>query len=350
MRTNRLLSRSRAFFATTSLLIGLAFATAGCQNDSPKTSSKYPSGTLDFVAPAGAGGGWDSTIRAVAKALADAQIVTAPIAVRNAPGSGGAVHLSQLQAKPDNADTITVYSPPILFFNLNGSSPYGFRDTKPLARLIADYAAFVVKADSPYQTIHDVMEALKKSPTSVRIGGSSARGSMDHVQFLIIAQAAGVEALDKIPYRTYEQDGATLSMAERQIASLTSGSIDLLSTGLSDVKDLLESGKVRVLAQTAERRIGAGKVSEIPTCQESGIDATFINWRGLFGAPQMPDYAVAYWRNALQRLQETPEWKAACETNGWDNIYLDAPDFQAFLEKTEQEYMTVMKAIGMLKK
>lgn len=302
---------------------------------------KYPSGNMDFVAPAGAGGGWDTTMRTVAKVLGDTKIVNVPMPVRNAPGAGGAVHLSTLQKKKKNDKTITVYSPPILFFNLNGSSKFGYRDTIPLARLIADYGAFVVKADSPYKSISDVMEALKKDPKSIKIGGISSAGSMDHVQFLIIARAAGVPNLNQIDYIPFDDDG---------VAQLLGGHINLFSTSLADVKGLVESGDVRVLAQTADNRIGEGKMGEIPTCKEAGIDANFINWRGLFGAPSMPDYAVAYWREALKKLQDTEEWKKACEQQGWDNIYLDGDEFKAFLDKTEAEYIEVMKDIGMYKK
>ena len=350
MQKERFIAKSKGLFVASLLLIGLGLAVTGCQNEAKKSPSQYPSGNLDFVAPAGVGGGWDTTIRTVAKVLGDTKIVTTPMTVRNAPGAGGAVHLSSLQQNKANANTITVYSPPILFFNLNGSSPYGFRDTKPLARLIADYAAFIVKADSPYQTIGDIMEALKKDPTSVKIGGTSARGSMDHVQFLIIAQAAGVQDLDKISYRSFQVDGATISAGERMNSALKSDYIQVISTGLSDAMEMVESGEFRAIAQTADRRVGTGKQAEIPTCKESGIDATFINWRGLFGAPEMPEYAVEFWRNALKRMQDTPEWKAACEKNGWDMIYLDAPAFKEFLEKTEKEYITVMESIGMLKK
>ncbi|MBR0071218.1 MAG: hypothetical protein IJP87_02680, partial [Campylobacter sp.] len=109
-------------------------------------------------------------------------------------------------------------------------------------------------------------------------------------------------------------------------------------------------GDLRVLAQTAEKRIGEGKMAEIPTCIESGINATFINWRGLFGTPDMPGYAVKFWRDALRALQDTKEWTQVCKEKGWDNIYMDAPEFVRFLEKTEGEYIEVMKEIGMLKK
>lgn len=325
----------------TLLLVALAFALVSCSQKKQVANVNYPEGNLDFVAPAGAGGGWDLTIRTVSKILGDTKIVEVPMPVRNAPGAGGAVHLATLQAKKDDAKTITVYSPPILFFNLNGSSKYGFRDTKPLARLIADYAAFVVKADSKYKTIIDVFEALKADPKAVKIGGTSAVGSMDHVQFLIIAQAYGVKNLKEIDYVAFDDDGAT---------QVLGGHIDLFSTSLADVMGLVESGDLKCLAQTADKRIGTGKKAEIPTCKEMGIDATFINWRGLFGAPEMPEYAVNYWRNALDKLHKTPEWQAICEQYGWDDIYLDAPEFEEFLKTTENEYIRVMDAIGMLKK
>ena len=164
---------------------------------------------------------------------------------------------------------------------------------------------------------------------------------MDHVQFLIIAQAYGVQNLKDIDYVAFDDDGAT---------QVLGGHIDLFSTSLADVMGLVESGDLKCLAQTADKRIGTGKKAEIPTCKEMGIDATFINWRGLFGAPEMPDYAVNYWRDALRRLHETPEWQAICEQYGWDDIYLDAPEFEEFLIQTEREYIGVMNAIGMLAK
>ncbi|MDD3456219.1 tripartite tricarboxylate transporter substrate-binding protein [Sphaerochaeta sp.] len=314
------------------------FANGEAEASGPATVN-YPKGNMDFVAPAGAGGGWDLTIRTVGKVLADTKLVSVPMPVRNAPGAGGAVHLGTLQTKKNDDKTITVYSPPILFFNLNGTSPYGFRNTTPLARLIADYAAFVVKADSPYKTINDVMAALKKDPKSVKIGGTSAAGSMDHVQFLIVAAAAGVQNLDRIDYVAFDDDGATQVMG---------GHIDLFSTSLADVMGLIESGDLKCLAQTSDHRIGTGLKAEIPTCKEMGIDVTFQNWRGLFGSPGMPEYAQTYWRETLAKMVKTPQWKEVLTRYGWDDVYLDAPDFNNFLVETEAQYKKILTEIGVI--
>lgn len=320
------------------VLTSLALFTLNCAGESDGT---YPKGNLDFVAPAGAGGGWDLTIRSVAKVLGDTELVTVPMPVRNAPGAGGAVHLGTLQTKKGDDRTITVYSPPIILINLNGTTEYGFRNLTPLARLIADYGAFVVKSDSPYKNIMDVMNALKEDPKSVKIGGASSAGSMDHIQFLIMASAAGVENLDQIDYISFDDDGAT---------QVLGGHIDLFSTSLADIFGLLESGDLRALAQTSDKRVAGPIKEDIPTCIESGIDKVFVNWRGLFGAPEMPEEAVAYWRETLKEMVATPEWSDMMANYGWDNAYLDTPEFITFLEQTELDYEVILDEIGMLKK
>jgi putative tricarboxylic transport membrane protein len=165
---------------------------------------------------------------------------------------------------------------------------------------------------------------------------------MDHIQFLIMAKAAGVEKINEIDYIAF-QDGSGA-------AQVMGGHIDLLTTGMSDVRSLAESGEMRVLASTAGKRIGTGVMAEIPTCQEQGIDETFENWRGLFGAPDMPDYAVKYWQDTLAKMVETPEWKQARETNGWDDAYMNGDEFVKFLEETNEEYKAILSEIGMLAK
>lgn len=328
-------------------LISLFFAAAvsGCtQNGGTEASvekgNNYPSKPLDFVAPGGAGGGWDLTIRTTAKVLKNAGLVKVPMPVRNNPGAGGSVNLAQMQEKKGSEKLVVVYSPPLILTNLNGTTDLSYKDTTPLARLIADYAVYVVKADSPYKTMNDVMEALKKDIKSVKIGGTSSVGSMDHLQFLIMAKAAGITDLKQIDYISFDDSGATQVMG---------GHIDIFSTGLSEVGQLIESGDLRALAQSADHRVGEGIIAEIPTCKEQGIDATFVNWRGIFGAPDMPDYAREYWVDTLKKMSETPEWSEACKKNGWDNVFLPGSEFESFLAEVNEDYKGILSEIGMLK-
>ncbi len=317
-------------------------SSAGEQAETTQSESNdtYPEGKLDFVAPGGAGGGWDMTIRTTAKVLKDTGLVEVPMPVTNTPGGGGAVFLAELQTKVGTDDTVVVYSSPLLLTNLNGSTEYSYQDTTPLARLITDYGAFVVAEDSKYQSIAEIMDKLKADPKSVKIGGNSSVGSMDHIQFLLIAKAAGVNDLKEIDYISF-QDGTAN-------AQILGGHVDLLTTGLGDVSALLESGNLRCLAVTSPERVGEGALAEIPTCKEEGIDAVFENWRGLFGPKDMPQYAVEYWENTLADMVETDEWLAASKQNGWAQCYLNSADFEAFLTETNDNYKTILQEIGMI--
>jgi putative tricarboxylic transport membrane protein len=333
-KTARLLLTGTALFS-------LVFTVCGTNQVSAK--AKYPANVkkFEFIAPAGAGGGWDLTIRSVAKVLQETKLVRTPLLVTNRPGGGGAVALSYLQERQRNNSILTVYSPPLLLINLNGTTPFGYRNTTPLARLIADYACFVVAKNSKYQNLKEVMNALKKDPKSVKICGTSAAGSMDHLQFLKIAKAAGVTNLKVINYISFQDNTGA--------AQVLGGHVDLFSTGLADVKGLLESGDLRALASTADKRVGEGVLAQIPTCKEQGINATFVNWRGIFGPPRMPREAVKFWETTLKKMSQTPQWKKICKANGWDNIYANRKEFIKFLAANNRDYKTLLKEVGMLK-
>tara|TARA_Y100001956_G_C4109222_1_gene181546 strand:+ start:386 stop:1375 length:990 start_codon:yes stop_codon:yes gene_type:complete len=320
-----------------SLMIGAAMTSIAVLPLTSVAGQDYPPKTLSFVAPSGAGGGWDLTIRTVAKTLKDTGLVEANMPITNRPGGGGAVNLAYMQTQKGSDKLISVYSPPILLTNLTGSSKYSYEDTTPLARLITDYGAFVVSKDSKYTSINEVMEALKKDPKSVKVGGTSAAGSMDHIQFLLIAKAAGVPNLNQIDYISFQDGGA--------VAQVLGGHVDLISTGLGDVAQLVESGNLRALAQTASKRVGEGEVAKIPTVREQGIDATFENWRGLFAPKDMPEYAVTYWNTTLKEMVETPEWAEARKRNGWDAAYQNGEDFTKFLAQTNEQYKDILAEI-----
>ncbi|MCX8012793.1 MAG: tripartite tricarboxylate transporter substrate binding protein, partial [Rectinema sp.] len=306
------------------ILFGLiALSVIGMAAYAQKAPAAYPTKPMEFVAPSGAGGGWDTTIRMVAKTLQDEKLVPVPMPVTNRTGGGGGVNLAYMQTKRGVDDLISVYSPPLLFIKLNGTSKYGYQDTTPLARLIADYGAFYVSKNSKFKTMKDVLEAIKANPTSVKIGGGSAAGSMDHIVFLYVAKAYGIKDLRKIQYIAFQDStGPT---------QLMGGFIDVLSSDIASLRGLVESGDVRILGITAPTRIGTGIVATYPTMKEQGIDVEFANWRGLFGPPDMPEYAVKYWRETLAKMVKTETWKKVMTEQSWTLAYQDAPEFKTCL-------------------
>ena len=300
-----------------------------------KPINKYPKRPVELVAPGGAGGGWDLTARTIAKVLKDEKIIKVPTPVVNRPGGGGGVNLAHMQSKKGNGQMLSIYSPPIVLLKLSGISEYGYTDTTPLAGLISDYGAFVVSKDSKFNNINEVMDALKKDPKSVKIGGASAAGSMDHIQFLLIAKAAGIENIREIDYVSFQDSGVT---------QILGGHIDIFSTGLSEVEGLLETGSLRALASTADRTI-----NNVPSAKELGIDAVFKNWRGVFANPGVKPEVVEYWTTVFSQMRETQGWKDALVRNGWDENFLTGEDFITFLKAQEEDSKEILRELGMYK-
>lgn len=304
-------------------------------------AATYPSKNFECIAPAGPGGGWDTTMRMAAKVLTEQKIITKAMPVVNKPGGGGGVALSYMQRKKGDPYTLIVYSPPLILINLTGQSKLGYTDITPLAMLINDFGAFAVPKNSKYSNMNEVFEAIKKDPKSVKVGGTSSLGSMDHIQFLVAAKAAGVKNLRDIQYIAFQ--GGEL------LASLMGAHIDVASTGMAELVGPKESGDIKVLALTSPKRISSGPLSDVPTLKELGIDAVYVNWRGIFGAPNMPEAEKKYMETAFKKMTETADWQEICRRNGWVNAFMGSDDFNAFLKASNEETKGLLAEIGMLK-
>ncbi|MED3562644.1 tripartite tricarboxylate transporter substrate binding protein [Bacillus xiapuensis] len=312
-------------------------------SSSKKEGTGYPTKAITVVAPSGAGGGWDLTARSFTKVISETKLVNQPLTVENKPGGGGAVFMAEYATQQAaNNDMLFVNSPPIIINNLKkeGNSPYGYKNTTPLAQLTKDYGAIVVKADSKYKDLKSVLEDVKKNPSKLTFAGGSAPGSMDHLISILPAYKYGVDPT-KIKYVSYDGGGEA-------ITALLGGNADVIGTDASSVKEFLKAGKIRVLAVTAADRL-SGEFKDIPTAKEQGVDAEFTIWRGVFGPEKMSSEAKAYWEKTIDKLVNSTEWKTEVETQGWELEYKNSADFKKFLEEQEQQIQQLLEALGMRK-
>lgn len=306
-------------------------------------ASKYPEKPIVYVAPSGAGGGWDKTARSVAKVLAESKLVTETITVENKPGGGGTVFLAEYVSKDKgNPYKLFVSSPPILI-NHNkkeGNSPFGYKDVTPLAQMTKDFGTLVVKADSPHKDIKSVLDAIKADPSKITLAGGSAPGSMDHLIGVLPAAKYGIDP-KSVKYVSYDGGGEAM-------AALLGGNADIIATDASSVGEYLKAGKIRVLGVTSDERLG-GDLKDIPTLKEQGVDATFTIWRGVFGPTDMPADAKAYWDAKLKELSTHETWTKELAANGWESEYKDAAAFSAFLDEQDKQVKELLTSLGMSK-
>lgn len=294
--------------------------------------------SIHFLIPGGAGGGWDGTARGTGEALTAAGLVGSA-SYENMSGGGGGKAIGFLIENADsNHGTLMVNSTPIVIRSLTGVFPQSFRDLTLVAGTIGDYAAMVVGKDSPVNNMTDLLAAYDADPSGTAIGGGSVPGGLDHLVAAMVMEAAGKDSLG-VKYIPYDAGG-------KAMAALLSGEISALSTGLSEAIDLANAGEVKIIGVTSNERVAVAP--DVMTMKEQGIDVSFVNWRGFFGAPGLPPEQTAMYQDAIAKMYDTPEWEEVRARNGWVNIHNPGDDFKAFLEGQEKVIGDLMKKLGFL--
>ncbi|MCA0984736.1 tripartite tricarboxylate transporter substrate binding protein [Halobacillus yeomjeoni] len=322
-------------------ILSLLVFTVACGEQSSGTTESdgewKPDGNIEIVAPGGAGGGWDTTARSVGKVLEDQEIVENDVAVVNKPGGGGAVGWSYINST-NSPENIFVSSPPLIFVPLNGQSDLSYEDFTPLSNMIADYGAFAVADDAKWNNLNELFEDMKADPSSVTVVGASSPGSMDHMQFVKVAKAAGVD-IQKIKYVSAQDGGA--------LTQILNGSADVYSTGVAETIEQVKAGKIKVLGVTSEERLEGEVLSTFETAKEQGIDTTFVNWRGFFGPKDMSPEAVAYYEEKFKEVSESHAFADIRSKYGWDEMYMDSEAYKEFLKEQTEELGSLLEELGL---
>ncbi len=294
--------------------------------------------SIHFLIPGGAGGGWDGTARGTGEALTNSGLV-GQTSYENMSGGGGGKAIGYLiENAESNHGTLMVNSTPIVIRSLTGVFPQNFRDLTLVAGTIGDYATIVVGKDSPINSMNDFIAAYKADSSGTAIGGGSVPGGMDHLVAAMVMKAAG-EDPTAVKYIPYDAGGDAM-------AALLSGEITALSTGFSEAIDLANAGEVKIIGVTAPERVAT--FPDAQTMKEQGIDTEFVNWRGFFAAPGLPEDKLAMYQDALAKMYDTAEWEEVRARNGWVNIHNNGDDFLSFLENQEQVMGDLMRELGFL--
>ncbi|MGP9799202.1 Bug family tripartite tricarboxylate transporter substrate binding protein [Halomonas sp. 86] len=321
-------------------VIALPMAALAGMTTSVQAQEWTPSKSVEFVAPANPGGGWDTLVRTVSRVIQQEGLADENYAAINVPGGGGAVAWAQIARDGGNPHNLFATSPPIILVPLAGASRYDHTDFTPVARLITDYSIVLVSADSEYETINDLFDALKEDP-GLSVGGGSAPGSMDHISIAGLASAAGLEA-SSVNYIPFSGGGDAMT-------NLMGGHIEAVITGAGEsVGQLGEGSQIRALGVSSPERLGGG-LAEVPTYQEQGVDYTFDIWRGIMGTPDMPAEAVTYYQDLFAEMLETDGWQEARDQLGWIDAYQNSEEFGVFLDEQQAQFSGVLSELGLLR-
>jgi putative tricarboxylic transport membrane protein len=292
---------------------------------------------VKMMIPANPGGGWDGTGRALGEALRDAKVADS-VTFENKGGAAGAIGLAQFynSAKGD-PNAIMVMGAVMLGGIITGKPPVSITQVTPIARLTTEYNVFVLPANSPFNTMKDVVEALKKDPGSIKWGGGS-RGSTEHIAASQIAQAVGVPAA-KINYVPFRGGGEA-------VAAILGGNVTVGGSGYSEFQQYIESGKMKAIAVTSGQRVKG--IDKIPTLKEQGIDVEIGNWRGVYGAAGITAEQRAALTDMIVKATKSKAWQDALVKNNWTPALLTGKAFDEFVDKDFSGLRATMVRAGMV--
>jgi putative tricarboxylic transport membrane protein len=322
----------------------LALAVGACGNKADTegggggAAANWPQRDLRIMAPADPGGGWDSTAREMAEALTKGNVIDKGAEVYNVPGAGGTIGLSQLVSKRSGqSNQLMVMGLVMLGAIQTNKSPVDLSQTTPIAALTTEPEAIVVRSQSKYKKMEDLVAAMKQDPASVSFGGGSAGGT-DQVLVGLVAKAAGVDP-SKPKYVAYSGGGEA-------VQSILSGSVDAGVSGVSEFADQVEAGKMRVLAVSTAEPVDVGG-KQAPTLKEQGLDVEITNWRGVVAPPDLEANEREAAIEAIEKLHDSPEWKQALERNEWTDFFRTGDEFKAFIDSENQRVEGVLRDIGL---
>ena len=291
---------------------------------------------LKMMIPANPGGGWDTTGRALGKALQEAG-AAASVTYENKGGAAGAIGLAQfVNASKGDPNALMAMGAVMLGGIITGKPPVNLSQATPLARLTSEYNVFVLPDSSPLKSMKDVVEQMKKDPGSVKWGGGS-RGSTEHIAAAMIAREVGVDPA-KINYVPFRGGGEAT-------AAILGGNVTVGGSGYSEFQQYIESGKMKPIAVTAGQRL---KGVNVPTLKEQGINVEIGNWRGIYGAPGITPDQQKVLIDAIVKATKTKSWAEAMDKNGWTPALMTGKEFADFVDHEFASLRATMVKAGMV--
>jgi putative tricarboxylic transport membrane protein len=317
------------------LLVALAHAVVASGCGVTRGSDDPSNRRLRMMIPNSVGGGYDLTGRAAARAMEETDL-TGRFEITNVQGASGTVAMQRLVNEKGADDLMMIMGLGVVgavYTNKSSATPLKMT---PIARLVEEQEGILVPADSPFETVDDLVAAWRKDPGGLTVGGGSSNGGPDHLFPMQLAAAIGVDP-KQVNYISYDGGGPLTT-------ALLGAKIDVGMSGLGEFEGQIEDGKLRVLAVSGDERLDG---IDAPTLTESGVDLVFTNWRGVLAPPGISEKQRAYLTDLLTEMHDTAEWRDALEANGWTDNFATGQEFEDFLAEQDDRVADTLKELGL---
>ena len=319
-------------------LCGMALI--GALGGSASAAEWKPSRPIEIISGVAAGGSLDLAARAAQRILQEKRNIGQPITVINRPGSGSAIAWTYLNTHPGNGHYLSMTTNSLVINPIIGSSSISFTEVTPIVHLSREDIVFTVRADSAIKSAQDLVDRLKKDPSSLSFGIATSLGNPAHIAIAQVARAAGVD-LRRVK-------AVVFNASTQAMATVLGGNVDVLVSSPANPMPHVQAGKLRALAVASNTRL-PGAYASTPTWKEVGVNSVSRFWRGVIGPKGMTPEQVAFWEAEFAALAATDEWKKYLADNLLIPDFMNARDAVRFLQAETVEYRTILTELGLAK-
>jgi tripartite-type tricarboxylate transporter receptor subunit TctC len=305
-----------------------------------------PNKTVEFIVPAGTGGGADQMARFIQSVTAKHNLMKQPMVVENKGGGAGAEGFLDVKGSKGDPEKLIITLSNLFTTPLATGVPFSYKDLTPVEMMALDEFVLWVNAKTPYKTAQDYIAAMKKAgPGKMKMGGTGSKQE-DQIVTTLIEKKAGV----KFTYIPFKGGGDVATQ-------LVGGHVDSTVNNPIEAVAQWRAGNLRPLCVFDEQRMPYNqKITkdmswhDIPTCKEQGLDVTYLMLRGIFMPGGVKQDQVDYYVNLLNKVRETPDWKSFMEQGAFNQTHLTGKEFADWVAKAEKQHEDLMREAGFLHK
>ena len=298
-----------------------------------------PTKPVEFVIPAGTGGGADLMARFISALIQKENLAPKNFLVVNKSGGAGAEAFLYVKSQKGNPHVIVITLSNLFTTPLATGVPFNWRDLTPISMLALDYFILWVNVETPYKTATEYLSAVKGKPGQFNMGGTGS-AQEDQILTIQIEQNLGL----KFTYVPFKGGGEVC-------ANLVGKHVDSTVNNPSECVGHWKANRVRPLATLDSNRIPLPDWEKIPTMKEAmGKDVSYLMLRGIFGPPGIPKEAQEYYVSLMRRVTETAEWKKYITDNALKGEFMTGPEYVKWLEQAEALHKDLMAKGDLLKK
>jgi len=338
--------RLSARHRVTARRLAAAAVLATCSAAGPAFAAWEPTKPVEFVVPAGTGGGADQMARLIQGIIVKHKLMKESLIVVNKSGGAGAEGFLDVKEAKGDPNKIIITLSNLFTTPMATGVPFNWKDMTPVSMMALDQFVLWVNAEKPYKTAGEYIAAVKAAgPNKMKMGGTGSKQE-DQIVTAGLEKATGT----KFIYVPFKGGGeVAVQLVGNHIDSSVNNPIEAVAQW--------RAGKLRPLCLFDDQRLSyKAKVTDtmswadIPTCKESGVPTDYVMLRGIFMAPGVTADQTAFYVDLLKKVRETPDWKEFMEKGAFNTTSLTGAEFRAWLEKAEAMHKQLMTEAGFLAK